>query len=152
MTFKEYLESENSDFNEILRRNSKDILDLEHKPMNVKYVLNKQIEDLYGFEFYQIINALKFNIDKVAKAFFSDIPLKKINVSKNTEGLNSFEKFVNQFLIDQRDFAGTVGIDPTRLNKILKRDRKDFYAYEVFHISVLKKIKAKSAFEQLYKE
>lgn len=151
MIFKEYLEIEKNGFNEILKRNSENLVDLDHKLLNVKYILDKQTEDIYGFEFYQIMRVLKLNIDKSAKALFASIPLKKLNVFKNTDGLNTFEKFVNQFLIDQKDFAGNAGIDPTRLNKILKRDRKDFYAYEVYHISVSEKIKAKSAFDQLYK-
>jgi len=151
MTFKEYLEQEKSDFVDILKKNSKYLVDLDNKPMNIKYILDKKIDVVYGFEFYKVASVLKLNIEKVTKTFFVNIPLNKITIMKDTKGLNSFEKFANQFLVDQKDVASTAGIDPTRFNKILKRDRNDFYAYEVYHISISQKIKAKSAFEQLYK-
>lgn len=151
MTFKEYLEIEKNGFNEILKRNSENLVDLDHKALNVKYILDKEIEDLYGFEFYQIMRVLKLNIDQSSKVLFASIPLKKVNALTKTEDLNTFEKFVNQFLIDQKKFAYNASIDPTRLNKILKRERKDFYAYEVYRISISEKIKATSAFNKLYK-
>lgn len=152
MTFKEYLSKEKADYIDILKKNSKDLVDLDNKPLNLKYIMDKKIDLVYGFEFYQVARILKLNIDKIAKTFFANISLNKITILKDTEGLNSFEKFINQFLVDQKDVASDAGIDPTRFNKILKRDRNDFYAYEVYHIAISQKIKAKSAFEQLYKK
>jgi len=151
MRFKEHLDNEKNDFNEILKKNQKKLVDLDYKPLNVKYILDKEIEDIYGFEFYQIMRVLKLNIDQSSELLFASIPLKKVNALTKTDDLNTFEKFVNQFLIDQKKFAQNAGIDPTRLNKILKRERKDFYAYEVYRISASEKIKATSAFNQLYK-
>ncbi|ERJ60036.1 hypothetical protein [Sphingobacterium paucimobilis] len=151
MTFKEYLKQEKSDFIEVLKKNSKHLVDLEGKPMNIIYILNKKIDVVYGFELYKVACILKLNIEKVANTFFVNIPFNRFTIPKDTKGLNSFEKFVNQFLVDQKDVASSAGIDPTRFNKVLKRDRNDFYAYEVYHLSISQKIKAKRAFEQLYK-
>lgn len=152
MAFKEYLAKEKADYIDILKKNLKDLVDLDNNPLNLKYIMDKKIDSVYGFEFYQVARILKLNIDKIAKTFFANIPLNKITILKDTDGFNSFEKFVDQFLVDQKDVASEAGIDPTRFNKILKRDRNDFYAYEVYHIAISQKVKVKSAFEQLYKE
>lgn len=151
MTLEDFISNEKGDFTETLKNYANKLLGIDGKPLNLKYVLGKNLDDLYGHEFYVIITALKLNIETLSKKGFSNIPVNKTDMKKNFSGLNNFERFVKQFLIDQKDFADKAGIDATRLNKILKRDRKDFYAYEVYHISVSERIEVKSAFEQLYK-
>ncbi|WP_367329762.1 hypothetical protein [Sphingobacterium multivorum] len=69
---------------------------------------------------------------------------------KNNKKLNTYQKFITQFVSSQAEVSEKAGIENTRFTKVLNQTADDFYAHEVFSIAKSQNMKLIDAFEQLY--
>lgn len=147
-------------FNKFLQRINKDYEEIVSKePSLASIKLDVDLSKIRGKDFYRVLILITEDFDKDCKTALFEIAEgakkkyqnKYSKKGKENKSLNSYQEFINQFIVLQSDIAENASIENTRFTKVLNQQANDFYAYEVYSIVISRGITAKSAFEQLYK-
>ncbi len=149
MKFEKFLTALNKEFEAILS---------DKKPLET-FQLNSDLSVVKGRTFYNAVKLLSNDFEKDCENALSEISstahkkylAKQKAIIKNKKTLNTYQKFINQFVSSQADVSEKAGIENTRFTKVLNQTADDFYAHEVFSIAKSQNMKLIDAFEQLYK-
>lgn len=122
--------------------------------------LNSDLSIVKGKVFYHVVTLLSSDFEKDCENALSEIAstahkkylAKQKGKIKNKKTLNTYQKFIAQFVSSQADVSEKACIENTRFTKVLNQTADDFYAYEVFSIAKSQNMMLKRAFEQLYDE
>ncbi|QQT30889.1 hypothetical protein BCY89_15080 [Sphingobacterium siyangense] len=148
MKFEKFLKTLNKEFEAILS---------EKKPLE-SFQLNSDLSVVKGRNFYNAVKLLSNDFDKDCENALSEIAstahkkylAKQKGKVKNNKTLNTYQKFITQFVSSQAEVSEKAGIENTRFTKVLNQTADDFYAHEVFSIAKSQNMKLIDAFEQLY--
>lgn len=150
MRFEKFLYTINKEFRTIL----------SNKYSLESLQLNSDLSKVKGKVFYNALTLLSINFEKDCDSALSEIAssihkkflAKQNGKIKNKKILNTYQKFIAQFVSSQADVSEKAGIENTRFTKVLNQTADDFYAYEVFSIAKSQNIPLKNAFDQLYND